>query len=427
MSQHPVYQFFDSLELFGIRLGLAQIERLLALLGNPHENLRFIHVAGSNGKGSVCAMVEAGLRAAGFHTGFYSSPHLVSVCERFRIDGKIIPESLLELYGDRILSAAEQLKAEDIHVTYFEVMTALAAMIFADAHVDFVLWEVGMGGRLDATNVITPVASAITGISLEHTQYLGDTIEKIAFEKAGIIKNGVPVFCSIGTPEEAQKVIRRRAAECNAPFILPEKPSAPSQVSLTNDGHGVEQLFEVQGHPLSLHLAGPHQRINASLACSVLAYLADKFHFSFETALSGVSKTLWPGRFDLLPELGLVLDSAHNPEGADVLAATLREVFPGRKFRFFFGAFSDKDTWNDLKILAPLATSFVFLQPDSARPGKSTQALQKQLAEVAPDLPSSHASLEEVLTRLSAEIPTVLCGSLHLCGDVLARLQVQVR
>ena len=427
MTKQAFPEWLASLEFFGIKLGLEQTRALFRAAGSPERGLKFIHVAGSNGKGSVCAMIESGLRAAGFRTGFYSSPHLVSPCERFRIDGRPVTWDDVAAVRDTVLSAAAELEKNGMKATYFEVTTLIAALLFAHAKCDYVVWEVGMGGRLDATNIVTPLVSVVTGISLEHAKYLGNTLEKIASEKAGIVKRGVPVWCSSGTPIPARNVIGFRAAELDAPFHVPPEPSAPDHVRLTDGGRGVEQHFTFDDVPLSLGLAGPHQRRNAALAFCVLRYLADGEGFDFSAALDGLQRTRWQGRFDLAPEFGLVLDGAHNPEGIEVLAETLREVFPAQRFRFIFGAFSDKETTASLRLLAPLATEFVFVRPDSTRPSKTAAELESELADIAPSIPASEAALDDALATLDRARPTVLCGSLHLCGDVLARLRIPVR
>ena len=427
MTNQAFPDWLASLEFFGIKLGLEQTRALFRAAGSPERGLKFIHVAGSNGKGSVCAMIESGLRAAGFRTGFYSSPHLVSVCERFRIDGRPVTDDALASVQDAVMDSVAVLEKDGMKATYFEVTTLIAALLFARERCDYVVWEVGMGGRLDATNIVTPLVSVITGISMEHAKYLGSTIQQIASEKAGIIKRGVPVWCSSGTPIPARNVIGFRAAELEAPFRVPPEPSAPDSVRLTDGGRTVEQHFTFDDVPLSLRLAGPHQRRNAALAFSVLRYLADRDGFDFTLAMDGLQRTRWQGRFDLFPQFGLVLDGAHNPEGISVLAETLREVFPGQQFRFIFGAFSDKETTASLRLLSPLALEFVFVRPDSARPSKTAAELESELSGIAPDIPASEAGLDDVLATLTPERNTVLCGSLHLCGDVLARLKIPVR
>ena len=242
-----------------------------------------------------------------------------------------------------------------------------------------------------------------------------------------LIKKGVPVYCSSGTPVSARNVIGFRAAELGAPFRIPPEPSAPSCIRLTNGSRTVEQHFTFDDVPLSIRLAGPHQRRNAALAFSVLRCLADLGGFDFAAAIDGLRQTRWQGRFDLYPEFGLVLDGAHTPEGIGALAETLQEVFPGQRFRFIFGAFSDKDTFDGLRLLAPFATEFIFVRPESARPSKSAAELESELARIAPGVPASDAALDAALASLAPERPTVLCGSLHLCGDVLARMRVPVR
>ena len=427
MTNTHFLEWLASLEFFGIKLGLDQTRALFQAAGAPERDLKFIHVAGSNGKGSVCAMIESGLRAAGFRTGFYSSPHLVSPCERFRIDGHPVTEDELCAVQDVVLPAVAELERNGMKATYFEVTTLIAAVLFACAGCDYVIWEVGMGGRLDATNIVTPLVSVITGISMEHAKYLGNTLQKIAGEKAGIVKRGIPVYCSSGTPVSARNVIGFRAAELGAPFRIPPEPSVPACIRLVDGGHAVEQHFMFDDVPLSLRLAGPHQRRNAALAFSVLRYLADLGGFNFAAAIDGLRQTRWQGRFDLYPEFGLVLDGAHNPEGVGALAETLREVFPGQQFRFIFGAFSDKDTLESLALLAPFASEFVFVKPESTRPSKSAAELESELARIAPGIPASDSALDAALASLAPERPTVLCGSLHLCGDVLARLKIAVR
>ena len=184
MTNRQFLDWLASLEFFGIKLGLDQTRALFKAAGSPERSLKFIHVAGSNGKGSVCAMIESGLRAAGFRTGFYSSPHLVSPCERFRINGRPVTEDQLCAVQDVVLPAVAELERSGMKATYFEVTTLIAALLFARAKCDYVVWEVGMGGRLDATNIVTPLVSVVTGISMEHAQYLGNTLQKIAGEKA---------------------------------------------------------------------------------------------------------------------------------------------------------------------------------------------------------------------------------------------------
>jgi len=419
--------FLASLEFFGIKLGLDQTRELFHRIGDPHKKLKFVHVAGSNGKGSVCALMEAALRKAGFKTGFYSSPHLVRVGERFKINGVDAADGQVAACVAKIRPAIDAMAKEGSKVTYFEATTAIAAMLFAEADVDVVLWEVGMGGRLDSTNIVTPLASVITGISMEHADRLGGTLAKIGFEKAGIIKEGVPVFCAETTPDEAKDVIRARAEELHAPFFSSSAidPTIGPEVGLAPDGSAALQEFSLaDGTGLVTPLTGPHQRRNAALAHAVLKYLAPVLHFDLEKALKGFANVRWDARFQLFPERRLVLDGAHNPEGVEALAAALREVFPGKKFHFLFGAFSDKDTATGLAELAPLALSFRFIHMDTMRASTTVPELQAQLNAVLPGIASDGAPLKDALGQTYPDGEwRVLCGSLHLCGEALAILQ----
>lgn len=421
--------FLASLEFFGIKLGLDQTREVFRRLGNPEQSLSFIHVAGSNGKGSTCALLESAFRNAGLKTGFYSSPHLVNVGERFKINGvdatdEEVAECIVPLR--KVIAGMER---DGMKVTYFEATTAIAAMLFAKNNVDVVLWETGMGGRLDSTNIVTPVASVITGISLEHSERLGDTLGKIAFEKAGIIKEGIPVFVAEMTPPEAKNVIFDRAKELNSPYI----PSAAIaedqqiQITLNEDKTAALQSFSLCDRTdLQTPLMGPHQRENAALAYAVLKYLKQKnvIVFDLQKALAGFAKTNWDARFQIFPERKLIVDAAHNPEGAQVLAQTLREVMPGEKFHFLFGAFADKDTGGGMRALIPLAHSFRFIHMETMRTSRSTEELIDQLHnDLSCDIPADGMTLTDALQNEYADGAwRVLCGSLHLCGEALPYL-----
>ncbi len=415
--------FLSSLEFFGIKLGLEQTAELFRRMGNPEKKLKFVHVAGSNGKGSVCALMEGAFRKAGLRTGFYSSPHLVSVCERFRINGEPVSEEQLARAIRKLIPAAEAMKQDGMKITYFEATTVLAAVLFADAETDIVLWETGMGGRLDATSIVTPLAAVITGISLEHQQYLGDTVEKIAFEKAGIIKKNIPLFCSRHIVSGAMNVIRERAAGLHAPFFTaPETDETSLRITHSPGSRDFFQSFRTEnGEELTIRLGGPHQRRNAALASAAVRYLSPALGLNAETALSAFADVKWDARFQFIPEAGLIIDGGHNPEGLGVLAETLKELFPGKKFHFLFGAFSDKETLSSLSGLAPLAEQFTFLEMETVRASRSIEELGRQLKSCAPDVKWDSLPLETAL-KLEKD-NKVLCGSLHLCGNALAILK----
>ena len=401
---------------FTIKLGLSRVEHLLELMGRPQDSLRFVHVAGSHGKGSVCSLTERALRNAGYKTGFYSSPHLIHLNERFRINGEPAEETLFQRCAESVREKMELLRDRGEQPSYFEITTAIALEIFRAEKVDFVIWETGMGGRLDATNVVIPAVSVITGISLEHTACLGSTLAAIAREKAGIVKPGIPVVCG-PVPEEAQAVIEQAAAEKNAPLIKVPPYSGPFRL----DRENLRQELEFEGIPFTLSLPGSYQRNNACTACHVLKILAGKFGFDFRRALAGYADTVWSARFQYVREKNLLIDGAHNPEGMQALAGALREYFPGRKFHFLAGCFADKNAEEVVRAFAPLAKDAAFIAFDgSGREICSPARLGAILEACAPGIPWREETLKNGLEKLpDPGCMAVLCGSLHMCGEAL--------
>lgn len=389
--------YFYSLQPFGIKLGLERVTRLFELLGNPHRKLNFIHLAGSNGKGSTGAMLAAGLKAAGLKTGFYTSPHLVYIRERFRIDGSAISEELFASITETIKPYIEEMRnSPSGPPTFFEALTALAVLYFSEEKADTIVWETGMGGRFDATNIVDPLCSVITGISLEHCSYLGDSIEKIAFEKAGIIKGNRPVFCGQLHPS-CREVIEKKATEVSAPAFFIDKPF---------DGE--------------VSLYGFFQKYNASLAASVLEYLSRKMDFDLKKALAAFSHVRWPGRMQFLPD-GTLIDGAHNPESSEVLASFIKERFPGGKFTVIFGNFADKDTLAVLKFLEPVASSFIFVPIKGERKSRQPSELLQMLSSFSKLDACAAESLEEALS-ISKGKRILISGSLYLAGEALKLL-----
>ena len=417
--------WLDSVGFFTIDLGLDRMFELAERLGNPQNRLKFIHVAGSNGKGSVCTFTENGLRASGYRTGFYSSPHLARLEERFRIDGRTVDASAFSRAAERVRIEVENMRAEKRGPTYFEITTAIALVLFEMEKVDFAVWEVGMGGRLDATNIVVPEVSAITGISLEHTEYLGNTLDAIAGEKAGIIKPGVPVVCG-PVVKEAFDAIRKKAEDLNAPLIPVSAYSAPFEILRKPDG-GACQKLELNGIPVLIPLPGSYQRNNAKIAAEILRILSEKFGFPEEPALCAMKNADWPARMQYVPSQKLVIDGAHNPEGAEALSRSLREFYPGRRFHFITGCFADKNAEEVLRFFAPLALDIRFIEFDgSGRAVRRPAELTVLLRELGCDCPAENAELEESLSALPASDGelTVLSGSLHMCGEALRFLKL---
>ncbi|MCA1810135.1 MAG: bifunctional folylpolyglutamate synthase/dihydrofolate synthase, partial [Lentisphaerae bacterium] len=318
-----------ALQRFGIRPGLETEQALLAQLGQPEKNLRCIHVAGTNGKGSVCAMLESVLRAAGLKTALYTSPHLIAFNERVRVAGDPIPDSaLLELLPDLLEAGRSPGTSDGRAATFFELTTALAFVYFAAQQPDIVILETGMGGRWDATNVITPLAAVITDISLEHTEYLGHTLAAIAGEKCGIIKQGRPVILG-ELPEEALQVARATAAERQAPLL--EATMIATVTRRRQDLDGQQIRVETVNTPainLCLPLPGRHQLRNVALAAAVLSTLfGDRMPPA--TLRDGLESVRWPARLQVLrKDPPVLLDGAHNPAGARTCAATLKDLLP---------------------------------------------------------------------------------------------------
>src|ERR1700722_1907110 len=297
MTYPEAIQFLYGLQMFGANFGLENTFRLAALAGNPQEKLRFIHVAGTNGKGSTCAMLENIYRAAGLRVGLFTSPHLVSFRERIQVNRQLIPESELVRLVEKIQPLLKQFPADN-HLTLFEVVTVMALKFFAEQKCDLVIWETGLGGRLDATNIVTPLASIITYILLDHQQWLGDTLEKIAAEKAGIIKPKIPIVTAT-EEKSALAVIEKIAREKNASLKI------------------VNRLAGTLAPPL----LGEHQKINAALALATVEVLQTQILVNEEKIREGLQNVNWPGRLQLIERPDgqkFLLDGAHNVASAKV-------------------------------------------------------------------------------------------------------------
>ncbi len=329
-------------------LRLTPVRRLLERLGNPQHRFAVLHVAGTKGKGSTAAMLEAVLRAAGYRTGLYTSPHLHTVRERIRIQGEPLPP---EAFRDSLRELWPWVEADDA-LSVFDVLTGLAFQAFAQAGVEVAVVEVGLGGRLDSTNVVAPSLSVLTRLGLDHTDVLGGTLRRVAYEKAGIIKPGVPVLSAPQRPEALQ-VLRRVAADRGAAlYVVPAGAYAVLQA--TPEGQRV-RLPTLAGKARIGHMAlvGIHQAENAALVSLAVDLLRDRGWRLDETALwQGLTQVGWPGRFEVLDkDRPLVVDGAHTPDAARALARTLRLVFPGRRWRVLLGFSQGKDMTGFLKTL----------------------------------------------------------------------------
>ncbi|MCF0145812.1 MAG: bifunctional folylpolyglutamate synthase/dihydrofolate synthase [Eubacterium sp.] len=348
-----------------IHPGLGAVRNLLERLGNPQDKLKYIHVAGTNGKGSTSAFLDSILRASGYHTGLYTSPYLEEFTERIRLDGRNISEEELIAYTERVKLAVESMEADGMNIpTIFEIVTSVAFLYYSEQPCDIVVLEVGMGGRLDATNIIREAEiSVITVIDLDHVEYLGDTIGKIAYEKAGIIKDGGRVVVFPQEPEAMsvfETVCRERSAEL---LKLDEN-------SITSGENSLEgQTFSFALPDLKITLLGEHQRINASAAVLAALTISDRWQkITEESIREGLLHAKWPGRLELISRNPyILLDGAHNPNGIRMLAENLRLYFPGKKIRFVFGVLADKDYESMIGDLVSCAECFYTVTPDSER------------------------------------------------------------
>ena len=393
----------------GQKPGLERIRRLLGRLGDPQKELKFVHIAGSNGKGSTAAMLASVLTAAGLKTGLYTSPHLWQFNERFQVDGAPISEEDLVDITAQVLAAAED-------ETEFELMTALGMVYFLRSGCDIVVLETGLGGRLDSTNVIpAPEAAVITHIGLEHTELLGDTVEKIAAEKAGIIKPGCSAVL-YGQSQEAETAVERACGVVNVPLSR----TAPAEpVSSGQEG----QCFTYRGRgPYSISLLGEYQVHNAAVVLETVDALRRRgWEIPEKAVQSGLSQARWPGRLELARRSpDVILDGGHNPQCMEALARALGELYPGKKLIFLTGVLADKDWSTMMGELPPLAKEFYTITPDSPRamPAAELAAyLEGQGAKATP-CGSVREGLELALVFLPPEDVVCVTGSLYMIGEV---------
>lgn len=400
MTFKQAIEFYEKAEKFRHKPSLDGMKTLCHRLGDPQDALRFIHIAGTNGKGSCAAMLASVCSCAGMKTGLYTSPHLVDLAERIKVGG-------VDITHDDIIRLTEQIAAASacLPLSFFDLVTALSFLYFAEQHCDIVILECGLGGRFDATNVVkSPEISVIMPIGYDHTAVLGHTLAQIAGEKAGIIKSGRPVVCAAQEPE-ALAVIQGRCAAMDAPLYMVDINSIQDMQS-TPDG----QAFSYRALPLELALLGSHQRENAAAAVETARLLG----MSDDAIQAGLAAARWPCRFELLRKNPpLILDGAHNPHGASALAAGLREYFPRKKFCFLLSVMADKDIEGILTPLLPLAAQILCVSTATPR-ALNAEALAALIHGV-PALPCASPEDALAMARVSG-LPCCICGSLYLAG-----------
>lgn len=466
MNYQEALEYLEELNVFGVNLGLARIQRLMFLLGDPQKQYKTIHVTGTNGKGSVTAMLASCLQAAGIRTGMYISPHLSSYTERMVIDGQPVSKQQFAETLSVVRDICEFMQGEgDEHPTQFEVLTAAAFLLFQKAGVEYAVIEVGLGGLLDSTNVIVPEVSVITNVNFEHADKCGGTLEGIATHKAGIIKEGVPVVT--GAEGEALEIIAKVAQEKKADLYVAGRDFAAEAMkplgqlsippNLGATGYGVQDraLTDMQMEALSklhldcneceagqqlvafngknplfanmnykLSLLGLHQVSNSGLAAAVFMVLAaNDLRFTQKALKKGMKQVIWPGRFELLSgyPYKVLIDGAHNPAGIKTLRQSLDYYFPHSKRIFLLGILKDKDYKFMLEYLLRPEDVVVMTTPDSQRAAEPEQLLPYVVSEAKEAVPEPAKALKRAqdLAKQAGnpeETMLICAGSLYLIG-----------
>ncbi|MBE5808056.1 MAG: bifunctional folylpolyglutamate synthase/dihydrofolate synthase [Clostridiales bacterium] len=420
MNYDESIEYIHSVYWKGTKLGLERIKALLEAIGHPESKLKFIHIAGTNGKGSTAAMLSSMLVQAGYRTGLYTSPYIVRFNERMQIDGVPISDEDLAEITTWIKPYADVLEN---HPTEFEMVTAIALEWFARSECEIVVLEVGMGGEFDATNAVSnTLVSVLTNIGLDHTQYLGDTVEEIASTKAGIIKPGSTCVLYEQSPEVTRVISDVCAARDVPLFIASMDALTPVSRDLTG------QVFDWKGlRSLEIPLLGAHQLHNAATALTVIETLTELgMQISEESIRRGLRKTAWPGRFQVVGEKPLFLiDGGHNPQCLDALTKALQDYLPGRKAVFLVGCMADKDYENMFSPLAPFAERFVTVTPDNPRALRAEElamylsawGLQAEAAE------SVEQGVRRAMEAAGEDGVVCACGSLYMIADVLKGIE----
>lgn len=437
MNYIEAINFLRELNKFGVNLGLSRMERLLGCLGHPERELKCIHVAGTNGKGSTCAMLASVLQAAGYKVGLFTSPHLHRYTERIRINGQEIAPAAVAEGISRLRPLVEEAGTVGCPPTEFEVTTALAMWHFAVQKVDWAVVEVGLGGEMDSTNVITPRVAVVTNVAIDHTEVLGSDLASIASTKAGIIKTGVPVVTAAeGT---AARVIQQRAAQLGAPLIWvtsADKPQSPGQPRVSWEleppypsgwNQTAIKVYGRLGHypGIALPLAGKHQAANAAVALAAVEVLIEEGEpISREAIYRGIASTVWPGRLEMLQEDPPVLvDGAHNPAAASRLVEALADHFPKHDWHFVLGVLQDKDRSGIVEEIASRANTVIVTPPPNPRAGDMQQLVElcSRYCTRTIWVPQYQSALQQGVELLAAQGGTgrpLLCvtGSLFLVG-----------
>jgi dihydrofolate synthase/folylpolyglutamate synthase len=413
-------QWLYGLTARGIKFGLENVRELLRRVGNPQEAFRSVHVGGTNGKGSVCAMISAVLQAEGHRTGLYTSPHLVEFTERVRVDGRAISEEEVVNIAGRLRPHVEAMDARGMRLTFFELTTAMAFIHFMEEGVEVAVIEVGLGGRLDATNVILPICTVITRLGIEHTEYLGNTLASIASEKAGIVKEGVPVLTS-ETKGEALDEISRICTQLSAPLTVVKGAEA-----LGRSLEGIKVCLG--GKAYDIPLIGRYQASNASLAYEALMCISSMGVEVTEDGMAiGLKGVKWPARLDLVARFpNVIVDVTHTSEGAKEVCRELRELFPGRRI-VVLGILDDKDVEGICAEFGRIASTAIVTRPDTERAAdlpRLVKALRKHCDEVLVS-DSVPEGMRTALSMAGKDDTVVVSGSLFTAGEAMRWLGIR--
>lgn len=413
MTYRQAVDFYHSRLRFGMQPGLSRIKRLLHALGDPQGKLRFVHVAGTNGKGTTANMLSRILVEAGYKTGLFTSPYVFSFCERMQIDHQNIGEAELARITARVKTAVEEAEKAGEGPTEFETITAAALLYFYEAHCDIVVLEVGLGGRLDSTNIIPcPLVSVITSIALDHTAVLGDTLGQIAAEKAGILKEGGHCVTTANQPPEAMQVLRTTAEEWHNTFTAAD----PKCAETLSERLG-ETIFRYGGETYMIPLCGVHQVENAVTVIEAAKLLRG---VTMEHVRTGLAKSVMHGRMERVARCpDVLLDGGHNPECGQALAGVLRRFAP-KDLTAVIGMMEDKDTAHYLAQILPFCRRVIFTKPDNPR-----AASPESLAETAQSfsgevrcVPDPQKAYEQALSVTPENGMVLVCGSFYLLSDI---------
>ncbi|WP_026485966.1 bifunctional folylpolyglutamate synthase/dihydrofolate synthase [Caldanaerobius polysaccharolyticus] len=428
MTYEEAVAYIHSISKFGVKLGLENMKKLLEMMGHPDRSYKIVHVAGTNGKGSTCAMIDSVLRAAGYKTGLYTSPYLEVFNERIRINGENIPDSDLVKMVDYVKPLAEQMVKEGYnHPTEFEFITAIALKYYEIQKVDIAVLEVGLGGRFDATNSVERTdVSVITTIDMDHMKTLGNTIEKIAFEKAGIIRNNGLVV-TYPQKDEAMAVIEERCRELSARLIKVDMAS----LRVKKATHAGEVFDYKHLKNVEIGLVGMHQVLNAATAIEALWTLEKNgVSISEKALLEGLKCARWPGRLEVLREHPfIVIDGAHNPQGASTLAKNIKDLFIYKRLILVIGVLKDKDVDGILNNIAPFADVVIATRPDSYRALDAdvlAEMIKMRVKCQVTAIEDIGQAVRRAIELAGKDDMVLFCGSLYLIGHVREILRFDI-